>query len=557
MKLARFRRIDVARTTYASLALGLLLLTAGVPVFGEATIRTVALTGAAATTIDGVPLGGLNQYFSAPVIDQFGRTAFQGWLAGKRGWISESLGPGLRAFGVDGEPTPGIEGSRFLSPVGRPYLSDSGHLAFRAFFAASQYYHDIGLWQVRSESQPALVARGLGHAPGTTYSFNSFDVLATNRSGTLAFSAGISKSPYDSRTGIWTTRGGDLELVAQATDPIPGDPNAAFLGFQRVALNNRDDILFSSSGLWLSTSDGSMENIYRQGAAVPSVGGRQFGGDAQQISVNDVRQVAFMERLVASVDDPGVNSVWTGSVDTLRMVAVAEQAVPGVSGKQFIDFLSVELSQRSRISFIAAYDRQETYSGGTTLLRGIWSDGFSPDVQLVAREGGEAPGVGQGKFRWLNNISMNAAGQVAFLGTLEHVLDPLPSPPGDNPPRTGLITSSNDQGIWAQDRQGILRLVLREGETIDVASGPATDMRTINAIAFLARSGGEEEGSGSFNDRGQLAFLAQFTDGSQGIFVSNLVAVPECDTCTIALWSVLLMVGYRRVSHASYISAND
>jgi hypothetical protein len=57
----------------------------------------------------------------------------------------------------------------------------------------------------------------------------------------------------------------------------------------------------------------------------------------------------------------------------------------------------------------------------------------------------------------------------------------------------------NNEGIWATDRNGLLRLIVRKGDPVEVA----------------------------FNDRGQLAFGAGFTDGSSGIFISDLVAIPE------------------------------
>ena len=51
-----------------------------------------------------------------------------------------------------------------------------------------------------------------------------------------------------------------------------------------------------------------------------------------------------------------------------------------------------------------------------------------------------------------------------------------------------------------------------------------------------------------FNDRGQLAFWAQFTDGTEGVFVTNLVAVPEPSGCYLLALGLLLagVIGVRR-----------
>ena len=53
----------------------------------------------------------------------------------------------------------------------------------------------------------------------------------------------------------------------------------------------------------------------------------------------------------------------------------------------------------------------------------------------------------------------------------------------------------------------------------------------------------------NLNDRGQVAFDAYFADGTQGIFVSNLVAVPEPSTgVLIASLVSLAVISGRRTS---------
>jgi hypothetical protein len=62
------------------------------------------------------------------------------------------------------------------------------------------------------------------------------------------------------------------------------------------------------------------------------------------------------------------------------------------------------------------------------------------------------------------------------------------------------------------------------GQQLEVAPG---DVRTISFFSFSGNGNNEEGHRSGFNDRGQVAFWARFTDGSSGIFVSNLVAIPE------------------------------
>lgn len=126
-------------------------------------------------------------------------------------------------------------------------------------------------------------------------------------------------------------------------------------------------------------------------------------------------------------------------------------------------------------------------------------------LKLVAVKGDLAPEDPSGaKFFTFDNISLNSAGQVAFSATLL----------GSG------VTNANKRGIWAQTLGGALELIVREGQTIEVAPGTT---RTVASLA-MAPGGTTEDGFGnSFNNRGSLAFAATFTDGSKGVFVSDVV----------------------------------
>ena len=139
--------------------------------------------------------------------------------------------------------------------------------------------------------------------------------------------------------------------------------------------------------------------------------------------------------------------------------------------------------------------------------QGLWWDG-SGNLALAAREGNHAPGtpsgVNFGGFSSLSSV-LNDAGQIAFFSKL----------------------TDGGSGIWATDRTGDLQLIARIGDKLEVAPG---DSRTLSGIVFFnsSTSTGNSDGRPSaFNNLGQLAFYASFTDGSSGIFVSNVVAVPE------------------------------
>ncbi len=69
-----------------------------------------------------------------------------------------------------------------------------------------------------------------------------------------------------------------------------------------------------------------------------------------------------------------------------------------------------------------------------------------------------------------------------------------------------------------------MQLIARTSDLLELAPG---DFRTISFLGFVSGTGNSDGRPSGFNNLGQLAFLASFTDGSSGIFVSNLVAVPE------------------------------
>jgi len=99
------------------------------------------------------------------------------------------------------------------------------------------------------------------------------------------------------------------------------------------------------------------------------------------------------------------------------------------------------------------------------------------------------------------------------------------------------VDRSNDMAIYVEGLDGTLLLIAREGDAIDVSDTPGLpDMRTISLLGFVGGSGNEDGRSSGFSEEGQVAFYAAFTDGTQGIFVSDIAVVPEpSGTVLIAL----------------------
>ncbi len=154
-------------------------------------------------------------------------------------------------------------------------------------------------------------------------------------------------------------------------------------------------------------------------------------------------------------------------------------------------------------------------------------------LQLVARTGEHAPGTLFGtRFFEINDHAVNGFGQVAFAGIVSGVG----------------VNSMNDSGIWVQQRDGTLRLVIREGDSIDVDDGPGLDLRTVavlSATSFVFNSGNEDGWPSMFNDAGQLVFQASFVDGSSGVFVSHVGAVVPEPRAIALVWIAAIVIASR------------
>jgi hypothetical protein len=133
-------------------------------------------------------------------------------------------------------------------------------------------------------------------------------------------------------------------------------------------------------------------------------------------------------------------------------------------------------------------------SGSTSVkLQCIWS-GSAGHVALVTKKGDAAPGCPAGTvFSGFTSISLPDQGGVVILANISGL-------PGAK------------QGIWAVDTGGTLRLVIREGDW------EPTSGKTIKKLTFMpVVKGVSGQTRGFSQDTGDIAYFAQFTDGSFGI----------------------------------------
>jgi hypothetical protein len=333
----------------------------------------------------------------------------------------------------------------------------------------------------------------------------------------------------DNDQGIWFGDHDTLELVARKGSQPPGTATGvACWVINSPVLSDGGKIAFDAMltgpavttsndrGVWAGTA-GNLALVARSGTPAPDTSsGVTFQGFSTPV-VNSAGHLAFRAGLVGGGVNAGNNAgVWSTRSGSLDLVVRTGDPAPGApAGAVFSQFVSNVINDAGQIALWARL----VGGGFGNDDEGIWIEDFG-DMQWIAQEGRHAPGTPDGvNFNTFTFPTLNAAGQVAFEATLA----------GSG------VAGSNNLGIWATGPAGRLRLIAREGDLLEVA--PSV-FRTIETLSFLGNSGNGDGRPSGFNDYGQVAFAAIFTDGSQGVFVSDLVAIAEPHT--FALVGVML-----------------
>jgi hypothetical protein len=514
-----------------------------------ATLRTVALGGQQAPGApDGVLFdpdliyGGVTPSTRIALNDA-GQTAFRAALTGN------GVTPGVNSIGIwsersgslalvvrSGDPAPGTPETFASNNLGYYLvLNDAGQTVFYTTYTN-------GIWSDRSGSLAPVVRVGdpvPGLLSGDKFTFISASLqLALNNAGQTAFWAGFGDAGVSTGNGIWSESSGSLTLVARAGEQAAGMPRgvnfSSFItGSTQLGLNDAGQVAFyatltgtavdstNNQGIWTDRS-GSLAPVVRTGEHAPGTpSGVNFRTirAARSPALNNTGLTAFAATLTGSgVDSSNDVGVWSEGSGNLALAARAGEHAPGTpSGVTFKGSSTLPFTFSDPVlndAGQAAFNAYLTGSGvDLTNDAGIWLDDAGT-LKLVAREGDRAPGTPDGvNFTAFGPSVLNEDGQIAFMA--------------------GTIADYFYNGIWATDRRGALQLIARSGDLLEVAPG---DFRTIAGFSFyetdtLNTPTGNSDGRRSgFNNLGQLAFYARFTDETAGMFVSNRVAIPEPST---------------------------
>lgn len=494
-------------------------------------LKVVALSGQQAP---GAPAGTVFTHFGSPIINNKGQTAFIGSVADP-----SSMAPIQTGIWSEGAGSLQMTAMEQVQPLGVQFdrvglnfaFNDRGEVAFLGSIGEIPVREPQGtnIWIGMGGSLKMLASRGDPISfEGSHYDLNGFTRPMISRQGHVAF---IAASP-DFSSSIWTAIGNNLSLIAQTRT----EPFKIYEFLWRLPLiNATGKVAFSAqasgplsySGIW-STAHGSLQLVARTDVPAPGLDGTRFD-TLLPMSFDARGDITFFSRLAGqSVTLDNNQSLWKHEGGQVRLIARENDQAPGLpTGFVFSNLIKgpgdewrIALDDRGDLAFRAELrDTRIALNNRSS----IWRE-RKGELQLAFQTGIQAPDAPDTDvtFQSFEMPHLSHAGRMAFSAHL--------TGPG--------IDSTNSVGIWAEDAQGQFRLIAREGDVIDVDPAEASDLRTISELRLVGNlfdsidtRDHESRGEGGqpyvINNLGQVAFQSVFTDRTRGIFISNLVAVPE------------------------------
>lgn len=527
-------------------------------VAGTVTFDTIALSGDASP---GTTPGLSYSSFEAPMFNGAGQVAFRAVLTGGGLNGSNNVGVFSTAAGMNGslglvartgDPAPNTTAGINYRSLGNLALNESGQTAFFASLTGNgvNLFNDQAIFSEAAglPGSPSLVARESDPIPGIAgVDYRGFVIpfiapLSLDSAGKAAFRVTLRGASVDSTNdfAIISKAADSAVFVARKGEPVPNlGPAISYDEFIYLELNKAGQTAFlatlvgngvdstNNTAIFSEAvgSPGLPGIVAREGNSAPSIAGVNYANFEPPV-LNGTGQTAFIARLTGVGVDPfnnvgnvGIFSETVGSPGSPGLVARAGDPAPdtasGVNYGGLIPLSDITLNDAGDIAFRASLTGPGV---DFTNDRAIYSDvlGTSGSPGLVARTGDPAPGTALGvNYSFLFTPRLNDAGQLAFFADLIG---------------TG-VDSTNDTGIWATDTNGVLSLIVREGDSLNVNNDPSiNDLRIVSYLSAV---------STAFNDHGQLAFRATFTDGSSGIFIANtagrMTLVPEPTTVSMLM----------------------
>lgn len=220
--------------------------------------------------------------------------------------------------------------------------------------------------------------------------------------------------------------------------------------------------------------------LYTQGEAVPGAGsdpriqaGAVWSGFGSP-AIDGAGEVAFVGKWKAPKTAEAAAQSGTGIFAQGHLLAKVDESVPGAgsgglpSDAAFKGFKDPVIDEDGHVAFLATIKGTGVTTANDTV---VVSDGRTGTLEILAREGGVAPGTGGALFKGFSALSIRggaSGGGTLFTAALI---------------QGGAVTSANDTGAWWQPtaEPAVLKLV-REGD--------AFGAETIKSFILLKALGG-------------------------------------------------------------------
>jgi hypothetical protein len=442
-----------------------------------------------------------------------------------------------------------------LKSFDRPFLNDSGQLAFETASQGACGVRDcpalVNMVAIEKVvGVPNYVVQSNAVAPGVLdgFKFADFYLDAFNTSGQAVFVAVL--TPQVNQTGVWITdSNSQTRLVArQGMHPPNTAPGTVLhaigdssFDYNSLPLTSTGVTAFftsTDSPAWIGSSFDDLHILFASGDSVPTLGPPITFSRLGQPRLNENGGIAFWGEFGGpSISDANNRALFRGTEQSgFSIIAREGDQAPGLPANTRFSLLeSASLHTNRNLDTIFHAFANLPNAPNENSTEGIWLSRMNGPLSLVAAAGSVLPGMGPGETveGFLGNQFINDLGEVGFRARVNGPLE----------------TASNDEGIWILDPSGNLRLAIREGQMINVGTASLPDLRTVISIG-----GGD---SRTLNATGEFAFQVAFSDGTQGVFVSSVAAVPEptefsCVASGFAVFAIL--IHFRRTSRPILIS---
>jgi hypothetical protein len=470
----------------------------------------------------------------------------------------------LKSIAQTGEQAAGFSpGVTYFQNGNEAYLDSAGRVIFQFTTLQrtdSTYSFTDAWWETEPAGGAAIpFVRSGDQIPGFPALHYSVYSARVGDGGAVAFQSGLVTDTHTTVDyGVFVGTPGGIHLAARSgvpiaelgggtfhphlgTSPATNGSKTAFLGAAYLNSNPTP-----TEGIWLASADGTIQTL--------ALAGGTLNTDIILEGIDKNSRVGFLANTLrlytVEVAGPVRQAAYTGQVGeaaytatgawafmdletlahlyvlhpngTLKTLAEGGQQAPGLpAGFSFKRFDTVLPScSANNVTFRAAL-----IGPGVNDIDEMSSFAFiNGELRLLSRPGMPAPQLGPDVLFWhFAEAVVNDAGQV--------LIESLLQGPG--------ITAANDRAIWYDDGDGVMRLLLREGDPFSFDG----ITKTVLGFWFSGASIGSR-GTDAFNNSGQFVCSISFTDGSSGVF---LFQIPEPSAALLALGGIALLgAGWRR-----------